>query len=499
MKLSPFSREESDATGWISICDLYLLFAAVLLALGLSLAGRNDRLTEDAVTVKEDAATVKEDAATVKDELQIALSTVRRLEPRARELEETVRSLERDLKTADAEIDSMKILLAAYGDDDPQSIADELTRLKTQRDQGATELKAARAEISELEATVNLDAERNTALQARLKKVKSDYEELKILAGEVARIGPLEKQIAAVQAENKRLQELAGRAAELADVEVAFRKATRERDEKAKALAEATRAKESLREQLRLANQRLSTIKASSVKREELVAINEQLRSQLSLERAEVDSLKLKQLKMDERIDKLADTNSQFEELEQRRTVQEGGVRQELLGLSGSLRNVVFLMDRSQTMGQSGRWQEAVETLKTWLRHLPVENAAVIAFHGGRLDSFPARDYAGRDAGEFEAILDDVGDLTTGGSTNTYEAVEQAFRYDDLDSIILFTDGRPDGKYGVADVLKMVAIERKRRPNVVLHVIGVGDYFDGPMKRFLLGLREAGGGKFIGQ
>ena len=232
---------------------------------------------------------------------------------------------------------------------------------------------------------------------------------------------------------------------------------------------------------------------------EELRRKNRDLENEIRAAKRRVRALESNLASLREAFASISQDNDRFERREQDRLAQEGDVRQELLGLTGELGNAVFLMDRSQTMGTSGRWDEAVSTLKTWLQHLPVQNAAVIAFGGGQLEAFPARDYARRSAGEFTSVLSALDTIKTGGSTNTHEAIEQAFRYDDLDAVILFTDGRPDGKYGSKDVLELVENLRFFRPNVKVHVIGVGDYFDGPMKRFLLGLREAGGGKFIGQ
>ncbi len=192
-------------------------------------------------------------------------------------------------------------------------------------------------------------------------------------------------------------------------------------------------------------------------------------------------------------------------EEQDRRTEEQGQIRSQLLGLEGSLGKVVFLLDRSQTMGQSGRWDEAVNTISKWIEHLPIAEAAVIMFSGNTLEAVPSRGYADRRAGGLDALVTQLEDVRTGGSTNTYEAIEAAFRYDDLNTIILFTDGRPDGsRHGTSDVLELVVRERQRRLDahgldIKLHVVGVGDYFDQKTKDFLLELRNRGGGKFIGQ
>ncbi len=219
----------------------------------------------------------------------------------------------------------------------------------------------------------------------------------------------------------------------------------------------------------------------------------------------ERDELQAQVAMITDQIAALELTASRNAEEQDRRTEEQGRIRSQLLGLEGSLGKVVFLLDRSQTMGQSGRWDEAVNTISKWIEHLPIGQAAVIMFSGNTLETVPSRGYADRRAGGLDAMVTQLEDVKTGGSTNTYQAIEAAFRYDDLNTIILFTDGRPDGsRHGTSDVLELVVRERQRRLDahgldIKLHVVGVGDYFDQKTKDFLLELRNRGGGKFIGQ
>ena len=55
-----------------------------------------------------------------------------------------------------------------------------------------------------------------------------------------------------------------------------------------------------------------------------------------------------------------------------------GEIRRELLGIPGSVSNVVFVVDRSSSMARSGRWEDARTTIAAWIEHLPVAKAAII-------------------------------------------------------------------------------------------------------------------------
>lgn len=523
-----FSPEDSDATGWISICDLYLLFAAVLLALGLSLAGSNYRLNADATADK--------------GRLELALSTVRRLEPRAAELEEMVRTMTEELGTAIARRTAAESILNVYGSADPEAFMQDVARMRVELTAKEDRLRSMTQEAEELERAAKIDEDTIATLESRVQileqrsqllevltqslesqnqglngiieeatrlrvEIQTRESELRDAMQEVDRLGrarvqdlktiesreatvlALEKETQTLERENKRLTEVAGEAKRIIPLENQI--ASLE-EEIANLLAE---------------NRQIATLASTvSTSIAKLREQSQSLEDEIGLSKNRVRELEKEAQASESQIRELetkiaavSNANARFELQEQDRLAREGDVRQELLGLTGEMGNAVFLMDRSQTMGESGRWAEAVSTLKTWLQHLPVQNAAVIAFGGGQLEAFPSRDYARRSAGEFTSVLAELDGLETGGATNTHEAIEQAFRYDDLDAVILFTDGRPDGKYGAKDVLELVENLREFRPNVKLHVIGVGDYFDGPMKRFLLGLREAGGGKFIGQ
>ena len=197
--------------------------------------------------------------------------------------------------------------------------------------------------------------------------------------------------------------------------------------------------------------------------------------------------------------------------------VPDANIRQELLGISGSLDTAVFVVDRSDSMKRSGRWDDAVRTVSTWIEHLPIRRVAVVTF-GSDVRTIPESDQVSAalnpESREVPlatpehraAILDALRSTSPSGATRTYDGLRRAMDFKDVDAMIVFTDGAPDSAESgsragdpSAQVLMLVqhwvAQSQKRH----VHVVGVGDYFKGPMKDFLLGVAKAGNGTFIGR
>ena len=197
--------------------------------------------------------------------------------------------------------------------------------------------------------------------------------------------------------------------------------------------------------------------------------------------------------------------------------VPDANIRQELLGIFGSLDTVVFVVDRSQSMERSGRWDDAVRTVSSWIEHLPIRRVAVVTF-GSDVRTIPASDQESAalnpESREVPlatpdhraAILDALRSTSPSGATRTYDGLRRAMDFKDVDAMLVFTDGAPDSAESGsragdprAQVLLLVqhwvAQSQKRH----VHVVGVGDYFSGPMKDFLLGVAKAGNGTFIGR
>jgi hypothetical protein len=175
-------------------------------------------------------------------------------------------------------------------------------------------------------------------------------------------------------------------------------------------------------------------------------------------------------------------------------------IHQELLGVGGKLKKVAFIMDVSKSMGRDTDgpvWKGALRIFNTWVKYLPVDDAVLIAF-GTEVATFPndgtlvpmtrngkevtLPELAGKrpsplmfsmpDGGisrqgerlkEKRAFDDDshtvreflsawLETVEVGDATATKAAMERAFSYRDIDTIILFTDGQPSRRIVVNEI-----------------------------------------------
>jgi hypothetical protein len=190
---------------------------------------------------------------------------------------------------------------------------------------------------------------------------------------------------------------------------------------------------------------------------------------------------------------------------------QDRQLRQELLGISGSLDRVVFVVDESDSMQKDPRrWGDAKQVIRTWIERLPVREAAVVTFSSG-IRKIP-EDGTMVGLSDADKRLDLVKRLEAmtagGGSTNMKQALEVALRYPSVSAIVLFTDGAPDSSAGFSvsggsesdAIRELVSGVRGASGDAVrLHVVAVGDYFRSRSAKFLIELAKAGDGAFIGR
>jgi hypothetical protein len=187
---------------------------------------------------------------------------------------------------------------------------------------------------------------------------------------------------------------------------------------------------------------------------------------------------------------------------------------QDVLKLSGSLHRTVFVMDRSQSMSRGGRWDEARETVRTYIKYLPVSHAALVVF-GSDVRTIPSSLNHSRSQAPGveelplvtddyrESLLRELEELAPLGETRTKRALQRAMEFKDVDTIFLFTDGTPDTSDGGGDpresVLRLVRDWKKSNPDARVHTVGIGDYFNSSMRDFLLGIAKSTDGTFIGR
>jgi hypothetical protein len=87
--------------------------------------------------------------------------------------------------------------------------------------------------------------------------------------------------------------------------------------------------------------------------------------------------------------------------------------------------------------------------------------------------------------------------------TNTPLALREALDLPDVDTIVLFSDGKPElkGESSMDLSEEVLALARESR-NVPINVVGIGDYYtseSGDLGDFLHSISEITGGEFIGR
>jgi len=182
-------------------------------------------------------------------------------------------------------------------------------------------------------------------------------------------------------------------------------------------------------------------------------------------------------------------------------------LNQELVGVRGRLKTVVFVIDRSGSMNRGGRWLVTRNVIKSWLEHLPIERAALVIFNGS-VSSFPGEQTyweltgpaAGRNRSE---LLDTLDKITPEGNTNTLAALQKAYRYRGVDTILLFSDGEPDSGANAFDkrmAARVHVLCRGHGKSVPVNTVGLGDYLGHrDTGRFLVSIAHETGGTFLGR
>lgn len=184
----------------------------------------------------------------------------------------------------------------------------------------------------------------------------------------------------------------------------------------------------------------------------------------------------------------------------QRTSASEKSVRQELLGLKGSMDKTVFVIDISASMAnefssdftranwQPGEnaWNNVQRKIHDYLEMLPVGQFRIVCFNH-QLQEFPGNSTWSADR---KAAREFLTSMNPEGYTNTEQALQKAATYRPS-SIILFTDGQPtkvtttksssgtDEQTTVFDVeqqLRILAMPGSKIINCPVNVIALNDY-----------------------
>ncbi len=216
----------------------------------------------------------------------------------------------------------------------------------------------------------------------------------------------------------------------------------------------------------------------------------------------------------------------------------ENQVRLDLVDIRGDLNRVAILVDRSTSMlrhgkytaadgvpkeriGQSkedpAKWDDVRRVVKDWINYLPMRESVLVMF-SGKVSVFPKdRSWRVMTPENRDAAIRDLyaDENYPSGATDTLEALKTAFRYPGLETIILFTDGRPDvdGKTSaefMVEIHSFVATENAARQSkggrlVTINTVALGEFDvrqsddpegDLPMLSFLIKLAEDTKGAF---
>jgi predicted nucleic acid-binding Zn-ribbon protein len=185
---------------------------------------------------------------------------------------------------------------------------------------------------------------------------------------------------------------------------------------------------------------------------------------------------------------------------------REKQVHKELIGLEGKLHKVVLIFDASGSMNTGERWPAAIQVVETWLRHLEVDECALLVFSTD-VSVFPREggylNLRGEEAAKNRTdMINWLKHFKPAGGTNTLAALRKAYKYRAVDTIILFTDGAPnDGKSSAYDLQigRQIFQECAKHKDIPVNTIGLGDYFKDELSHFLMEVARITGGTFLGR
>ncbi|MDP6554418.1 MAG: hypothetical protein QGG71_07105 [Pirellulaceae bacterium] len=484
------TNSEAGLAGWISSNDVTLFTMVLVVIVAMFLHGKllrgqgeNKVLDEENETLKEDVGLVTsekneltEDVAALETQLEDRLRVQKdlekerdRLRGHADVLDALVTTLKKELTDSSAEITTIKAKAGESEEEYQKRIAalekgasalsQQVTTLTTDKTNLAGEKKSLNERMAALA----------TQLEDRLKVLRELEKERDRLKGQAdkldAIVATLEKKLTDSGAE------ITAMAAKAGESEVEYQKRIAALE---KAAGNETKRAEDYLARLRRAADLFQGLKKSNA----------------SLEQ------------------KLDGAEKRY----QRQLTLETTVNRKLVGINGNLKRVAMLFDASGSMKQKGedaggdRWQDAQNIASTWLGHLDVDECVLIVFSSD-VRTFPndgtMSSIQGPDGKVNRArLMEQLKAVEPEGWTNTLEALETAYAYDGIDTILLFSDGAPtfanSGRFDPDVAEKIYALCRKN-PNVPVNTVGLGNYFDQNLSTFLRTVANISGGTFRGR
>lgn len=510
---------EAGLAGWISSNDVTLFTVVLVVVIAVFLQAnvikgskRNVQLEGDKAKLAGELTDKKEELDKEKDELDQKRreldDTRQRLEDTDQKLQETTEQLkktEQDLAVTKKERDELENTRKELDEKlmqtrlDVQNLAKTLDALNLEKD----ELTEQKEDLTETKAKLDEDlADLTAKLTERLKqlddlKKERDLldEKAKALNDRVARLeqqlGDSEESLEEIkqssQTEMESLKKLLARALERHKADQAV--STKDlQDTRTKAQEADARAKEATER----ADDYLDRLRRAA---DYVKGINEN-KQMLQLQ---IDALKVQ---LANALDDLKEAEQQVSHSRSR----EKSINRELVGLRGDLRRVAVLFDSSGSMAQGGRWEEVQRIASTWLDHLDVDECVLIVF-SDQATAFPADGSMIRVSGpDGDAsrirLMTQLRSVKPSGWTNTLAAMQKAYGYADLDTIILFSDGAPtyEGRNAFnAEAAQQIYALCQRHSNIPVNAIGLGNYFDQELSTFLRTVARLTGGTFLGR
>jgi uncharacterized coiled-coil DUF342 family protein len=478
MQLEKVSSRSGQAAvvGWISSNDVALFTTVLFMAIAIFLHARFTKGAKENVQITEKNA-----------------------------------SLAAQLETAGSELDQFHDLL--------DKTRESLHLTQEERDQLQKQLVEKLAAIAELNAKLDalLKEKGDLELQQRsLAETKEALtkEKLTLLAQQSALAGDRDS----LKKSNLSLREqLDLIASQLEQKIAALEELARERDRLKKQADELDAIVAALKRKLEKLNIDLADAKAAAVAaNSESLSKVQELETQLAARDETIDEYLAKLKRAAELFQSLSAEKKQLQrsisELELKRQEEleaEARNNRALVGLTGKLDRVAILFDASGSMRQAtaagrDRWAEAQRIAATWLKHLNVQECVLIVY-ASDVRTFPEDGKLAdlRGAGgqaKRDALLQHVNEVTPGGWTNTYDALRRAYQYD-IDAILLFSDGAPSNPttrvFDPAMARQIYDLCRSR-PNIPVHTIGLGNYFDQNTSNFLMSVAAITNGTFRG-
>ncbi|HVT27733.1 MAG TPA: VWA domain-containing protein [Lacipirellulaceae bacterium] len=422
-------------------------------------------------------------------------------------------ALTQRLKATTGELDASKDLF--------NQTQRKLTLTQEQRDQLRNQLVDKLSALAALNTKLDTLLNEKNLLESRQRSLISTRDSLskektELLTLQASLIGARDS----LKSRNVDLrQQLEMISSQLADKVTALEKAEQERARLKKQADELDAIVGGLKRRLERMNVNLAELKASAdADRADSQTKIQKLQSQL----AQSDKTTEEYLaKLRRATDQFQSLNFEKQQLERRLTkaeldhqaalLQESVNNRELVGLTGRLDRVAVLFDASGSMRQAStsgvgdRWAEAQDIAATWLKHLNVQQCVLIVFSSD-VRVFPEdgslADLRGDDGQlKRELLLQHVKQLVPGGQTDTYDALRKAYQYN-VDAILLFSDGAPSSSTtGAFDpaVAQQIYELCRTHPDVPVHTIGLGNYFDHDASTFLQSVAKITGGTFRGR